>query len=313
MPDNNVGDTQNFSENFSAVRLPPFWVSKPEIWFTQVEAKFSICNVQNDKAKYNLVISNLPLEIISSVIDVINNPPDTNLYPFLKKTLIDRLSQSEEKRLDDLLSGSEMGNQKPSEFFRGMMVTAGGSQVVSQDLLLKLWKRRLPHTISVALLASGKSDPLELLTMADKIWDSLNSGPYSSLKVSEITPAQNSHSTHDFPLLKAISDLTSTCQTLLQTVTQQHTSITSIQNKINNLQQSVEDINSLQRQCCSHCRYNDNSSFRSRNRTPSRERSNICKFHSRYGTKAYSCEGTWCKFHNLIKNKPTTSYSNSKN
>ena len=72
--------------------------------------------------------------------------------------MIDRLSLSEEKCLDDLLSESEIGDQKPSDFFRGMMVTAGGSQVVSQELLIKLWKRRLPNTISIALLASGKSD-----------------------------------------------------------------------------------------------------------------------------------------------------------
>ena len=133
-----VGDQH--IENVSSIKLPPFWVSRPDIWFTQIEAQFMLSRIHADKTKYNLVIANLPFDIISNIYDIITNPPETDMYDTIKNILIARLSQSEEKRIDHLLSGAEMGNQKPSEFYRDMLSTAGGSQTVSQELLVKLWK-----------------------------------------------------------------------------------------------------------------------------------------------------------------------------
>ena len=37
--------------NISKIKLPPFWHSKPEIWFTQVEAQFTISHITSDKSK----------------------------------------------------------------------------------------------------------------------------------------------------------------------------------------------------------------------------------------------------------------------
>ncbi|KAJ8912409.1 hypothetical protein NQ315_013475 [Exocentrus adspersus] len=117
-------------------------------------------NMRN-KTKYNHVISSLPLEVVTNVYDIISNPPQTNLYQTIKDVIINRLTASEEKRLDELLSGSEIGDRKPSEFYRDMMNVVGGSQTVSQDLLLKLWKRRLPKTILIAIITASDLEKLD--------------------------------------------------------------------------------------------------------------------------------------------------------
>nr|XP_022920127.1 uncharacterized protein LOC111428708 [Onthophagus taurus] len=145
-------------QNISKIIFPPFWRSNPDIWFKQVEALFALSRINSEKTKYKAVLANLPTEIFSTVVDLIQNPPDLDPYSSLKKVLTDRLSLSDETRLDNLLSGSNMGDQKPSDFYRSMLTTVGGSHVVGQKLLVKLWQRQLPKVVTVALLSSGKEE-----------------------------------------------------------------------------------------------------------------------------------------------------------
>lgn len=211
-------DVSNQSIEKLSIKLPLFWSAKPDIWFMQIEAQFSLSKITSDKTKYNLVITSLPHEVIATIYDVIIKPPQIDLYENLKKILISRLSCSEEKRLDDLLLTSELGDQKPSDFYRSMLATVGGTQMVSSELLLKLWQRKLPQTIAIALVASGKNDLDAILTIADKIWESMKSthshklfevseGPSTSVPFSPI---------NQFDLLKAFQDLNLSCQTLVK-------------------------------------------------------------------------------------------------
>nr|XP_022907821.1 uncharacterized protein LOC111419278 [Onthophagus taurus] len=175
-------NTAHELQNISKLKLPPLWPSNPDIWFRQVEAQFTLTRTSSETTNFNILLAHLSTEIISTVVDLIQNPPDINPYSSLKKLLIERLSLSEEKQLDDVLLGSQMGYQKPSDFYRAMLTTVGGSQVVSPNLLLKLWPRRLPRVVSVALLASGKEDVVNILSIADKVWESMNLTSTSLLK-----------------------------------------------------------------------------------------------------------------------------------
>ncbi|KAJ8939265.1 hypothetical protein NQ318_015223 [Aromia moschata] len=111
---------QQFVTHQTFLKSPPFWISKPEIWFTQVEAQFNVAKLTNDRKRYDQVLAELPLEVIDNIYDVLSNPPADNLYTHLKHVILIRLSSSEEKRLDDLLSGSQM-DRKPSEYYRYML------------------------------------------------------------------------------------------------------------------------------------------------------------------------------------------------
>lgn len=127
--------------------------------------------------------------------------------------------------LDEFLGGSEMGDRTPSEFFTDMMNIVGGSQV-SQDLLLKLWKRRLPKPVLVAITASGKESVNDIVDLADRIWESYQLPNYNKnfKHVSSITSSQGSdkivHKTNN-QLISAFNDFSVNTQDILQKLSQQ--------------------------------------------------------------------------------------------
>lgn len=111
------------------VRLPEFWPQIPDTWFKSVEAQFALKNVSTDNRRYQILLTSLPGSIIQTVTDIVNDPPAANKYDTLKNAVIERNSLSEERRLDQLLSGhsADMGDRRPSEFFRYLETLAGST------------------------------------------------------------------------------------------------------------------------------------------------------------------------------------------
>ncbi len=64
-----------------------------------------------------------------------------------------------------------MGDRKPSELFRDIFLAAGGSSVVSPELIPNLWQRLLLKSISIAITSSGKFEEKEILDIANKVWE----------------------------------------------------------------------------------------------------------------------------------------------
>lgn len=169
-----------------SIKLPPFWVHSPATWFIQAEAQFSISRVTLDVTKYNHVIANLPQDIAESIMDQLSNPPKIDMYENIKKTLISRHSLSIEKRISKLISGEEMGDKKPSDFFRSLIALAGSSGTVGKDLIIKLWYNRIPNLINIALIPIKNMDFDHILETADQIWEASQvSGNISSLMSTE--------------------------------------------------------------------------------------------------------------------------------
>jgi hypothetical protein len=42
-----------------AVRLPPFWPERPDVWFSEADAQFSLAGTTNETTKVHYVISQL--------------------------------------------------------------------------------------------------------------------------------------------------------------------------------------------------------------------------------------------------------------
>lgn len=177
--ENNATQNETKNPNISAstsktVRIPEFWDKTPAVWFLQVENLFRLNGVKNDEKKYQHVLAALPQTVVMTVLDVIKD--EKNGYAQLKTALIERNSLSEEQRLNTLLSESNavMGDRRPSDFFRHLESLADSGTGVNKQLLLKLWMRRLPSTLNVSLVSSCQTDPTILISMADKIWDTLH-------------------------------------------------------------------------------------------------------------------------------------------
>lgn len=150
-------------------KLPPFWPAQPAIWFTQVEAQFSLAQITSDKTKYDYVVGNLDHRFASEISDLMLNPPAENRYQTLKTLLIQRVSLSEDQRVRQLLTAEELGDTKPSQLLRRMRSLIGTTHV-EDSFLRTLWLQRLPLNAQAILQAQVTTIPLDQLAdMADRI------------------------------------------------------------------------------------------------------------------------------------------------
>ncbi|GFX14754.1 hypothetical protein TNCV_1484981 [Trichonephila clavipes] len=63
-----------------SVKIPPFWEEKPEIWFFQVEAEFSIANIKQEETKFNYLVAQFLEQGIGKfrrAVDLVASSPAT--------------------------------------------------------------------------------------------------------------------------------------------------------------------------------------------------------------------------------------------
>ncbi|GFQ74960.1 transposon Tf2-6 polyprotein, partial [Trichonephila clavata] len=163
---------QKFEANKVSVKIPPFWEEKPEIWFFQVEAQFSIANVSQEETKFNYLVAQLDPRFIENIWDIIQSN-EKNKYSCAKNRLLSTFKESEEKSIKNLLTGISLGDMKPIRLLRKMKSLAGDN--ITEKALRTLWLDKLPDSIKNILVVS--SENLENLSvMADKIFE-INSSP----------------------------------------------------------------------------------------------------------------------------------------
>jgi tRNA A37 N6-isopentenylltransferase MiaA len=74
----------------------------------------------SDKAKYNAAIANFGEQQLNLVDDIISDLAPTGLYETLKRELINRLSDSDSRRVEKLLEAHDLGDRTPSQLYRDM-------------------------------------------------------------------------------------------------------------------------------------------------------------------------------------------------
>lgn len=235
-------------------KLPVFWSNMPDVWFIQVEQIFSINRITSDVSKYRHVVAVLPQEAMGNVVDLLRNPPNENKYEMLKEALISRHSMSENKKLEELLSSSEMGDRSPSSFYREMENLTGNSNFVNQSLLKKLWLRKLPENIKLAVTCYNVEEVTELLAMADRLWETTQSSRISEIK-------SNNSSTKEDKLIEAIKSLS--------------LEVSSLKERVSRNSYKGNDYK----------RGRSRSSSRSRNR----DKYKYCWYHWKFADKASKC------------------------
>ena len=156
-----------------ALKIPPFWTADPQIWFVQVEAQFAARGITAQLTKYYHIVGSLTPEIATEFRDLLLKPPAESPYDVLKKKLIERTAASEQRRLQQLLTTEDLGDQKPTQLLRRMQQLLGEKATTTDGSIIKeLFMQRLPTNVRMVLAAaSDKTSLEELATLADKVME----------------------------------------------------------------------------------------------------------------------------------------------
>lgn len=264
------------------VRLPQFIPNSPEIWFVQAEAIFKLRRVRQSSQYYHLLAA-LPSAVLERVLDIISDPGSEKTYESLKDSLIKRLCPSEKERINRVLYNLEIGDQRPSDFYRRMVQVAGQKSDLSLKLIFGLWLKRLPKLIECTLIPLETRPINEILTVADSLFEASK-----SMSVSEVSQS-GKHLTHNSQVLPSSSCQTSTMSSTTQSFPQV-SEFDAMRKEIDELKNMIKDLSVSKNRGRSRSRTNfTRGSISSRNRSKS-SNSSLCFYHERFGNKAHKCQ-----------------------
>ena len=157
-----------------SIKLPPFWTTRPEVWFRQVEAQFATRNppITIDLTKFNHVVAALDNVTAGEVEAIILSPPEEDKYGALKTALISAFGKTQASKDMELLSLSGLGDRKPSSLLRHME----SLNADPNTLLRALFLAQLPMEVRRVLAGSSATDLKALAKEADAIMEAGSMG-----------------------------------------------------------------------------------------------------------------------------------------
>jgi hypothetical protein len=69
--------------------LPQFWTESSEAWFSIAKSRFCLWNIEDEQVKFDLVVNALPKECLWTVLDLVTNPQEEDVYEAIKERLSD--------------------------------------------------------------------------------------------------------------------------------------------------------------------------------------------------------------------------------
>ncbi|XP_069356536.1 uncharacterized protein [Maniola hyperantus] len=183
-------------------RLLPFWRAVPRAWFVQFEAVVDPLKTSDDQ-KYRYVLQKLEPADLQHVTDLLYNPPETGKYEAIKARLLTVYEQSEVQNFQKLISGLELGDQKPSVLLRKMRELNNG--LITEEGLKIEWLNHLSPQSRCVLSINNESSLDTLAAMADKMTEYVGS---TSTTPTPAAPSTSSHESTNSEILAKLEKLT---------------------------------------------------------------------------------------------------------
>ena len=118
---------------------------------------------------FDYVVSSLGPELVREMRDLLLRPPAENSYNTLKAELIKWTAASEQRKLQQLISGEELRDRKPTQLLRRMQ-QLHGDPAADATFLRELFLQRLPPNVRMVLASTTDTMDLNTLTnMADEV------------------------------------------------------------------------------------------------------------------------------------------------
>lgn len=264
MPDNQDGATDgspassNIAVVYARLPLPHMSSSNIESWFTTMDFWFTASGISSDKQKTATVLAALDPSVIAQLTDVISSMPPTDRYDYVRSKIIEHFADSEQRRLNRLLSELPLGDRKPSELYYEMKRVAGNT--LGEAALKGLWIKRLPDIAQAVVVASSGS-ATEFTKIADSIWDAVSANNIRTISKNDQNDLND--------LRAALADLTKKFESF------------------------SSRSRSRSRNPKGHVRYK--STTNDTRQGDSSSESSDCWYHRKYGRKAQKCRSP-CRF-----------------
>ncbi|XP_055633883.1 uncharacterized protein LOC129774202 [Toxorhynchites rutilus septentrionalis] len=270
MTEDKSSTSQSVVETINAPRLSPPSMADTNIetYFMSLEFWFAASGIgthsQHDSRKYNIVMAQVPPNKLTELRSIIEATPANDKYTYIKHKLIEYFADSQQRRLQRVLSDMPLGDLKPSQLFNEMKRVAGNS--LGEPVLLDLWASRLPPHAQAAVIAS-RGDATDKITIADAIVDSMVLRKINAIDYS----VQNT-------AMAAPNVLESTCNDPMQDLKRE---IAELSRKFEKVLLSQKNFRGRSR---SRSRVNEKQS--TRGREPS---IGLCWYHRTFGNDARRC------------------------
>ncbi|XP_017487668.1 PREDICTED: uncharacterized protein LOC108376018 [Rhagoletis zephyria] len=124
-----------------------------EAWFTSMDFWFTASGITSDKQQAETVFAALDPTVIGQLSGVIASMPQQDRFEYVKAKIIEHFADSEQRRLNRLLSELPLGDKKPSELYFEMKRVAGST--LGEAALKGLWTKRLPEFAQPVVAASS--------------------------------------------------------------------------------------------------------------------------------------------------------------
>lgn len=152
------------------VQMPKLTSTNIEAWFNSMGYWFGAVGINNEQQKIRIILSQFDPNVIMLLNDSIETAPEIGKRDFIQKLLVSHFADSEQRKLNRLLSEMPLGDKRPSELYYEMKRVAGN--VLGETALKGLWAQRLPSAAQ-AVIAASSGTAVEFTKIADAIVDAI--------------------------------------------------------------------------------------------------------------------------------------------